>query len=560
MKLSIRLSEIIKRKIFLVLGCHRSGTSALTRVLNLQGAKLPKTLMKSQPDNPDGFFESQPIVQFNDALLKSADRSWFDPRPIDEKWFKDPGKRLHRVEQAKKLLAQEFPDGDLLVLKDPRICRLLPIWLTALEQSNLEAIPLIITRNPLEVSASLNTRNRINKNQSHLLWLEYILQAEKKTRHLPRAIFGFDDLLEDWRSVLIDCFDALGIESIDLTSNSAHAIDQFLVKDKKHFCASTDQLLKDKSISALVKKSWVAFQAKPISLEPIFDDLNQEYENLSINLGNFQDMVTMQKTLDSEKGMDLTNAVDHRHIILHYHLFKNAGTSLDKILKENFKEGWHEYEGPSSGWKSCDVATYLEQNKYIKVLSSHTALLPVPEIPNTTIYPIIFIRHPIDRIRSIYEFERKQIAETEGAIKAKELDLVGYIKWRLSRNGDRTIRNFQCYRFSFAIAQKLGDKELTEWERAELALKKLKFVGVVEKFNDSIRLLNKLLIYQYSDVNFESVQINVTQIIGSDIDFRLAQIKKQIGKKIYDRILSENLLDINLYELAVQKLQLALDK
>lgn len=108
---------------------------------------------------------------------------------------------------------------------------------------------------------------------------------------------------------------------------------------------------------------------------------------------------------------------------------------MDKILKENFKEGWHEHEGPSSGWKSSDVAAYLEQNKHITVLSSHTALLPVPKLPNTTIYPIIFIRHPIDRIRSIYEFERKQIAETEGAIKAKELDLAGYIEWRLSRKG-----------------------------------------------------------------------------------------------------------------------------
>ena len=153
--------------------------------------------MKPQADNPEGFWESQPIVQFNEALLRSADRSWHDPRPIDLRWFKDPSKRLHRIEQAKKLIAQEFPKGDLLVLKDPRICRLLPIWLTALEQSNIEISVLFISRNPLEVAASLKTRNQINRDQSNLLWLEHMLPAEKQTRHLPRAFLGFDDLLED---------------------------------------------------------------------------------------------------------------------------------------------------------------------------------------------------------------------------------------------------------------------------------------------------------------------------------------------------------------------------
>jgi hypothetical protein len=244
----------------LVLGCHRSGTSALARVLNLQGATLPKSLIKPQADNAEGFWESQPIVQFNEALLRSADRSWHDPRPIDLRWFKDPSKRLHRIEQAKKLIAQEFPKGDLLVLKDPRICRLVPIWLTALEQSNIEISVLFISRNPLEVAASLKTRNQINRDQSNLLWLEHMLPAEKQTRQLTRAFLGFDDLLEDWRRVLTNSFDDLGMESIDLTGNSADEIDQFLARDKTNCHANTDQLLKDESISPLLKKAGLLFK------------------------------------------------------------------------------------------------------------------------------------------------------------------------------------------------------------------------------------------------------------------------------------------------------------
>jgi hypothetical protein len=505
--------------------------------------------MKTQLDNPESFWEGQPFIQFNEALLKSADRSWQDSRPIDLKWFKDPSKRLHRIEQAKKLIAQEFPKGNLLVLKDPRICRLLPIWLTALEQSDIDVTVLLISRNPLEVAASLEARNQINLTQSNLLWLEHMLPAEKQTRHLPRAFVGFDELLEDWRSVLIDSFDDLGIEPIDLTSNSADEIDLFLAKDRKNFHVNTDYLLKDKSISPLLKKSWVAFQSKPISSKSIFDDLNQEYENLRMNLGNSQDIVMKQENLSAEESPNLSKSEDHRHIVLHYHLFKNAGTSLDKILKENFKEGWHEHEGPSSGWKSTDVAAYLEQNKHITVLSSHTALLPVPELPNTTIYPVIFIRHPIDRIRSIYEFERKQIAETEGAIKAKELDLAGYIKWRLSRKGDRSIRNFHAYRLAFACPQVHSGKKLTEEERALMAISDLPFLGIVEEFDNSLKKLEGLLRPFSQDLSFRSIKLNSTQKEGTSIEGRLYGLESEIGSQLYSELLKCNELDLKIHKL-----------
>jgi hypothetical protein len=553
----------------LVLGCHRSGTSALTRALNLQSATLPKSLMKPQADNPEGFWESKSIVQLNEAFLKTADRSWHDPRPIDLGWFKEPGKRLNRIEQAKKLIAQEFPKGDLLVLKDPRICRLLPIWLTALEQSNIDASALLISRNPLEVAASLDARNQINRNQSNLLWLEHTLPAEKQTRHLPRAFVGFDDLLEDWRSVLTNSFEDLGIESIDLTSNSADEIDQFLARDKKNCHANTDQLLKDESISPLLKSSWVAFQTRPIPSVMVFDALQEEYFNLTKNLiypkisqGVNNSLSTEQSKVETTTNPSIAlkegspRVEDHRHIILHYHLFKNAGTSLDKTLKENFKEGWHEHEGPSSGWKSSDVATYLQENKQIQVLSSHTALFPVPELPNTTIHPVIFVRHPIDRIRSIYEFEHKQLAETEGAIKAKELDLVGYIKWRLSRKGDRTIRNFHSLRFSLASKKLEGEIKYSELERALKSIDNLPFVGIVESFDESIQKCEIWLHKFFPNVSLKSIMLNVTQAKNSSLSERLSNFQAIIGDDLYGQLIEANELDLKLYDHAVAKANL----
>ena len=46
-----------QRRAVIVLGMHRSGTSALTRVISLLGADLPSSLMPANLSNEAGFFE-----------------------------------------------------------------------------------------------------------------------------------------------------------------------------------------------------------------------------------------------------------------------------------------------------------------------------------------------------------------------------------------------------------------------------------------------------------------------------------------------------------------------
>ena len=84
--------------------------------------------------------------------------------------------------------------------------------------------------------------------------------------------------------------------------------------------------------------------------------------------------------------------------IFHYHLFKNAGTSLDASLKENFEAGteWLTEEFPANPAKNRElVKQWVENNKEAKCFSSHTALLPVPKVQGLELLPVIFIRHPI---------------------------------------------------------------------------------------------------------------------------------------------------------------------
>ena len=112
----------------LVLGMHRSGTSAITRVLNLLGCALPGDLLGANPSNPTGHWESQRALEINDALLHGLGRQWDDLRAMPADWLGSDA-----AARARGLIAEfvrtEAGSAPLWALKDPRLCLLAPLWI-----------------------------------------------------------------------------------------------------------------------------------------------------------------------------------------------------------------------------------------------------------------------------------------------------------------------------------------------------------------------------------------------------------------------------------------------
>jgi len=176
-----------------------------------------------------------------------------------------------------------------------------------------------------------------------------------------------------------------------------------------------------------------------------------------------------------------------RTIILHYHLFKNAGTSLDRILQRNFPDQWvtQEFRGINN---TADVIRWIDANPDAVAFSSHTMMGPLPRIPDVQVFSVMLLRDPVARIRSAYRFERNQQAETLGAVLAKHTDLEGYVRVRLAMPGDRQCNNFQTFRLASLVPG--HDPEI---ERARLALDHLSLVGKVEAFGHSLETLTERL-------------------------------------------------------------------
>lgn len=221
------------RRAIIVLGMHRSGTSALAGTLVHLGATAPRTVMPATPENERGYFESLLLYRFNEDLLASAGSNWFDWRRIDPEWRASTAATIYRS-RGVALLRDEFGESPLLVLKDPRVCRLVPFWLDVLFDLGISPLILIPFRPPLEVALSLLARDRIVIADGLLIWLRHIIDAERYTRDLPRSFIEMDDLISDWRSSCARISQELGIEWPNLDAAAAEAIDGFLSPNLKH--------------------------------------------------------------------------------------------------------------------------------------------------------------------------------------------------------------------------------------------------------------------------------------------------------------------------------------
>ena len=155
----------------IVAGMHRSGTSATTRVINLHGANITSDLMPAFPGNNEtGFWESETVRKIHDQLLHSLDSNWDDPMPLPENWAESDFARHARDELADELNRQ-FANSSLFAVKDPRITRLLPLWLKIFDELGIKTIVVIPFRNPLEVALSLKKRDQFPLAKSMLMSL-----------------------------------------------------------------------------------------------------------------------------------------------------------------------------------------------------------------------------------------------------------------------------------------------------------------------------------------------------------------------------------------------------
>jgi GT2 family glycosyltransferase len=274
----------MNKNIFLISGMHRSGTSYLAHALSFLGLELPSSIQEGYVDNPKGHFESFNITHIHDELLKIRNLKW------DTIISPDDTVALVSTTDVTAWLGSkiesEFSGVSPMLLKDPRMSLLLPLWESLALERGLTVFHILPFRHPLEVAASLEKRNQICRSRALLVWLNYFFNAEENSRGRKRTFVCFPQWTEHIASTIEKIENDLGVFFPEKNrENIAKAINEFetdLVhhQAQKTFFGRTD-------IECLCLETFDAFLrlvSKPNEPDILFniDELRKRFEDISL--------------------------------------------------------------------------------------------------------------------------------------------------------------------------------------------------------------------------------------------------------------------------------------
>lgn len=202
------------RRLVVVAGSGRSGTSLFTGLAGRLGLYIPKPEVAANKSNPRGFSEPRWAVDFNEALLKQTSVNIDDGRP--EAW--DITTALAEDDQVRGelagWLAEQFEESDRIIVKDPRLAWFLQLYRAASAELDAEVNVVSMVRHPAEVlkSRELAYGKGLSATARAAGWLNVMLTIEKLTRHDRRAVVRYDALLDEWRPIMQRADDAMDLQ------------------------------------------------------------------------------------------------------------------------------------------------------------------------------------------------------------------------------------------------------------------------------------------------------------------------------------------------------------
>ena len=245
--------------------------------------------MVASSANPRGHWESAALEALNDEILKSAGSTWDDWRTFNASWYTSPNAKKF-AQKAAVELKKEFGNAKLIVIKDPRICRMVPFWSKVFNGSRHTIRFIIPVRSPLEVSRSLWIRDKIPISKGLLMWLRHVLDAEMATFELPRSVIDWSAFIADWRLIMARAGEQIGLSWPSLSAKAAAEIDQFLSPDLRHHISDPTELTVHPNVNEWVQESYRAVLAlttdpRSNSAHQTLNDIRVEFDKASKMFG-----------------------------------------------------------------------------------------------------------------------------------------------------------------------------------------------------------------------------------------------------------------------------------
>jgi len=268
------------------------------------------------------------------------------------------------------------------------------------------------------------------------------------------------------------------------------------------------------------------------------------------------------KIFNSQKNLiQSIYKMEQRNVIIHCHIFKNAGSTLDSALLQNFDDSFVDHrEDHLIRNNKTFFNNYLQDNPHIKAFSSHSVFYTPKSFDNIVLHPIYLLRHPIERIKSVYNFEKIQPEEDSlGAKMAKDINFKSYVAWRMRDDVSATTRNLQTI-FLGGIGPHESNIE-EKFESALINLNSLPLIGIVDRYDESMVVFENYLKPFYPEIDLSYIRRNVTDTdTESTIDEKVLKTFNLIPKELRKEVIQKNECDKILYDAANKLLDIKIKR
>lgn len=381
------------KQIVVVLGMHRSGTSAITRGLKVLGVDLGGNLLSAEAGNNEkGFFEDAAVTDFNVELLKALGHDWHTLTPILSEELESKVAQDHKV-LAIELLRSKLAGIDCFGVKDPRMARLLPFWQEVFAALKLKVSYVVAFRNPKSVAHSLAKRNNFELEKGYFLWLEHMLFSMKYSQGTARVFVNYDLMLQEPEKQLKRISASLGLSFDPQGPEFLEYQHKFLERSLQHNTFTPEDLSKDPAVSVdVLKLSNVLLElshdkrADDQALEALLNELHRgmlerlpayrlmrHFEDHSSELSlrlieqaalKDQSIKALEADLGSLEAQHSTLASEYSNLVAHRHALESEYGTINTVLVDSER---------SIQSLEADLRRYASGRFLLKSLVSHMA-------------------------------------------------------------------------------------------------------------------------------------------------------------------------------------------
>ena len=245
-----------------------------------------------------------------------------------------------------------------------------------------------------------------------------------------------------------------------------------------------------------------------------------------------------------------------RSILLHYHIFKNAGSTIVSILRKNFSDSFQTIDEPSEhGCISSEaIIKHLtrHRHRHIKALSSHHFTDPRPdEQADLRFVDICFLRHPLDRLQSMYSYYKSIPDDIDKSLAAKRMTLPEFLLWMLEVEPYNTMNSQTA--FMATGGKYFFPPSASAFEAACRRVEDVRFLGVVDRFDESLMAARFFLHPMFPDLDFTYSPVNVSGDYEMSLTEKLEKMKGLCGEAFFNRLRKVNEVDEKLWMYATEE-------